>query len=256
MREAAQTPGNKTALVTGGGTGLGRAICLRFAREGRAVGVLGELASNIAEVADMITETGGKAVPVLADVRDRAQIDAAVAAVRQQLGPITILVNNAAVENFCPFLAITEENWDNIMTVNLKGIYNVTQSVVPDMLAAGWGRIITLSALGAQIGAANMVHYTASKGAVIALTRSLAVELGPKGITVNSVSPGFIDTPMSRRAIDAKLFPIPYEQIIASYPIPRLGEPEEIAAACSFFASDEASYITAQTLGVNGGSAP
>jgi NAD(P)-dependent dehydrogenase (short-subunit alcohol dehydrogenase family) len=124
------------------------------------------------------------------------------------------------------------------------------------MLAAGWGRIVMLSALGAQIGAPNMAHYTASKGAVISLTRSLAVELGPKGITVNSISPGFIDTPMARRAIDGNLFPVPYEQILATYPIPRMGLPEEVAAACSFFVSEEAGYVTAQLLGVNGGCAP
>lgn len=256
MTEASKAQGNKIALVTGGGSGMGRAICLRLAREGRAVGVLGDQSGNIADVARMIADAGGAAVAVQADVADRAQVDAAVATVREALGPITILINNAAIENFCPFPEISEANWDNVVTVNLKGMYNVTQSVLPDMLAAGWGRIVTLSALGAQIGAPNMVHYTASKGGVIAMTRSLAVELGPKGITVNSISPGFIDTPMSRRAIDANLFPVPYEQIIASYPIPRLGEPEEIAMACSFFVSEEAGYITAQLLGVNGGCAP
>ncbi|WP_297494809.1 SDR family NAD(P)-dependent oxidoreductase [Acidocella sp.] len=256
MTEAAKAQSIKTALVTGGGSGMGRAICLRLAREGRQVGVLGDNPDNIAEVAQLIIEGGGKAIAVRADVADRAQVDAAVLATRAALGPITILVNNAAVENFCPFPEITEENWDNVLRVNLKGMYNTTQSVLPDMLAASWGRIVTLSALGAQIGAPNMVHYTASKGAVIAMTRSLAVELGPRGITVNSISPGFIDTPMSRRAIDSNLFPVPYEQIIASYPIPRLGEPEEIAFACSFFVSEEAGYITAQLLGVNGGCAP
>jgi NAD(P)-dependent dehydrogenase (short-subunit alcohol dehydrogenase family) len=121
------------------------------------------------------------------------------------------------------------------------------------MVAAGWGRIINLSALGAQIGGANMVHYTATKGGVIAMTRSLAVEFGHKGITVNSISPGFIDTPMARRAIDGDLFPVPYRQIVASYPIPPLGLPEEVAAACAFFASEEAGYVTGQLLGVNGG---
>ena len=139
------------------------------------------------------------------------------------------------------------------MAVNLKGVYHVTQAVLPDMVAAGWGRIVNLSALGAQSGASNMVHYTATKGGVIAMTRSLAIELGPKGITVNSVSPGFIDTPMARRAMNGGLFPVPYEQILASYPIPRIGRPDEVAAACAFFASDDAGYVTGQLLGVNGG---
>jgi 2-hydroxycyclohexanecarboxyl-CoA dehydrogenase len=127
------------------------------------------------------------------------------------------------------------------------------QAVIPDMIKADWGHIINLTALGAQSGALDMVHYTASKGGVIAFGRSLAIELGSKGITVNNISPGFVLTSMAQRAIDGNLFPVPYEQIVATYPIPRVGRPEEVAAACAFFASEEASYITAQTLGVNGG---
>lgn len=235
---------------------MGRAISRRLAREGRAVAVLDINGAAAAEVAEAINAVGGAAIAVTADITIRAQVDAAVAKVREALGPVTVLVNNAAIENFCPFQEITEDNWDRQIDVNLKGMYNVMQSVLPDMLAAGWGRIVNFSALGAQIGAQNMVHYAASKGGVISLTRSLAVELGAKGITVNSISPGFIDTPMARRAIDGDLFPVPYEQILAGYPIPRLGRVEEIAAACSFFTSEDASYVTAQVLGVNGGCAP
>ena len=240
-------------MVTGGGSGIGRATCLRLAREGRSVGVLGIDGRSIADVAREITQAGGMALPVQADVSDRAAVNAAVVKAREVLGPITILINNAAIENFCPFPEISEENWDRLMAVNLKGVYFVTQAVLPDMIAAKWDRIVNLSAVGAQIGAPNMVHYTATKGGVIAMTRSLAVELGPKGITVNSVSPGFILTPMSKRAIDGNLFPVSHEQILASYPIPRIGQPEEMAVACAFFASDDTGYITGQTLGVNGG---
>jgi NAD(P)-dependent dehydrogenase (short-subunit alcohol dehydrogenase family) len=243
----------RTALVTGGGAGIGEATCLRLAREGRAVGVLGRHPREIAAVAKAINDADGRAVAVQADVADRAQVIAAVAKVRETLGPITILVNNAGIEDFTPFAEIDEALWDRLMAVNLKGVFYVTQAVLPDMLAAGWGRIVNLTALGAQSGAANMVHYTASKGGVVAMTRSLAVELGPKGITANNVAPGFVLTPMSQRAIDGGLFPVPYEQILASYPIPRIGRPEEVAAACAFFASEDAGYITGQTLGVNGG---
>lgn len=246
----------RVALVTGGGAGMGRATSLRLARDGRAVAVLDIDGDAAAAVADEIVQSGGTAMGVAADISDAARLDAALTEVRARLGPITILVNNAAVESFTPFEEIGEALWDRLMAVNLKGTFRVTQAVLPDMLAAGWGRIVNLSALGAQAGAPNMVHYTATKGGVIAMTRSLAIELGPRGITVNSVSPGFIDTPMARRAIDGDLFPVPYQDILATYPIPRIGRPEEVAAACAFFASDEAGYITAQLLGVNGGCCP
>jgi NAD(P)-dependent dehydrogenase (short-subunit alcohol dehydrogenase family) len=245
----------RTALVTGGGSGMGKATALRLGREGRSVGVLDIDKAGAGAVADEIVRGGGRAIALTADVSDRPQVEAAVGRLRREFGAITILINNAAIENFCPFPEITEDNWDRLMAVNLRGCYILVQAVLPDMLAASWGRIVNLSAIGAQIGAPNMVHYTATKGGLIAMTRSLAVEFGPKGITVNSVSPGFIDTPMARRAIDGDKFPVHYEQILASYPIPRLGTAEEIAAACTFFASEDAGYITGQLLGVNGGAA-
>lgn len=247
---------SRVALVTGGGAGIGEATCLRLAQDGHSVGVLGRRMENIAKVAEAIVAAGGQAIPVLADVADRVQVEQAVQEVRRSLGHITILVNNAGIEEFTPFSEIDEDAWDRVMAANLKGVYLVTQTVVPDMAAQGWGRIVNLTALGAQIGAANMVHYTASKGGVTAMTRSLAVELGPKGITVNEISPGFILTPMSQRAIDGDLFPIPYEEIVATYPVPRVGYPHEAAAAIAFFASNDAGYITGQTLGVNGGCCP
>jgi NAD(P)-dependent dehydrogenase (short-subunit alcohol dehydrogenase family) len=229
---------------------------MRLAGDGHAVGVLGRRCENTRYVARAIVDAGGDAIPVIADVADRAQVEAAVEEIRVALGPITILVNNAGVEEFTPFAEIDGSAWDRVMNVNLRGLYQVTQTVLPDMLATGWGRIVNLTALGSQIGAANMVHYTASKGGVTAMTRSLAVELGPRGITVNEISPGFILTPMAQRAIDGDLFPVPYEQIVATYPIPRVGRPEEAAAAIAFFVSEDAGYITGQTLGVNGGCCP
>lgn len=245
----------RTALVTGGGSGMGEATSRRFARDGMKVGILDIDGDAAAKVAHAINNAGGKALALKADVADAAQIAEALKELRNAFGPVTVLVNNAAIEAFCPFGEIEEQQWDRLMSINLKGAYLVSRAILPDMLGAGWGRIVNISALGAQIGAPNMTLYTASKGGVIALTRSMAIELGPKGITVNSISPGFIDTPMARRAIDGDKFPVPYEQILASYPIPRLGKPEEIAAACAFFASEEAGYVTAQLLGVNGGAA-
>lgn len=246
----------RIALVTGGGAGIGEATCLRLAREGYAVSVLGRRRENTQAVARAIGNRGGKAIPVLADVSDRAQIEAAVAEVRDVLGPITVLVNNAGIEEFVPFSEIDDVGWNLVMDANLKGAFQMTQAVLPDMMAAGWGRIVNLTALGAQVGAANMVHYTASKGGVTAMTRSLAVELGRHGITVNEISPGFVLTPMAQRAIDGDLFPIPYQDIVATYPIPRVGRPEEAAAAIAYFVSEDAGYVTGQTLGVNGGCCP
>jgi NAD(P)-dependent dehydrogenase (short-subunit alcohol dehydrogenase family) len=245
----------RTALVTGAAGGMGEATARRLAREGRKVAVLDIDTTGAQRVAAQIATDGGEALAVTADISNRGEINAALQEIRGALGPVTILVNNAAVENFCPFAEIDEANWDRVMAVNLKGVYLLTQAVLPDMIAAGWGRIVNISAYGAQLGATEMAHYTASKGGVIAMTRSLGVELGRHGITVNSVSPGFIDTPMARRAIEGGKFSVTAEQIVAAYPIPRLGRPEEIAAACCFLASEDASYITSQVLGVNGGAA-
>lgn len=246
---------HRVALVTGGAAGMGKATSLKLARDGHAVGIIDIDLPGAAAVAEQIVAAGGKAHAVKADIGVRAEVESAIAEIRAALGPITIAVNNAAIENFCMLGDLDDATWDRLMAVNLRGAYVVAQCVLPDMESAGWGRIINISAFGAQIGAPSMALYTATKGGIISMTRSLAIELGPKGITVNSVSPGFIDTPMARRAIDGGLFPVPYEQIVATYPIPRLGEPEDIAAACAFFASEEAGYVTGQVLGVNGGAA-
>lgn len=245
----------RVVLVTGGAAGMGKATSLKLAADGHAVGIVDVDFDGAKSVADAIVAAGGKALAVKADIGERAAVEQAVLQIREALGPITILVNNAGIENFSTLEDLDDATWDRLMAINLRGAYVAAQCVLPDMTAAGWGRIINVSGFGAQIGAPNMALYTASKGGIIAMTRSLAIELGPKGITVNSVSPGFIDTPMARRAINGGLFPVPYEQIIATYPIPRLGQPEDIAAACAFFASDAAGYITGQVLGVNGGAA-
>jgi 2-hydroxycyclohexanecarboxyl-CoA dehydrogenase len=243
----------KVALVTGAGSGIGEAIAIRFANAGMAVGVLDLNAEAAQRVAWNINESGGRAVALHANIADKRGVDAAVTRLRSELGPILVLVNNAAMEGFCAFEDISEEQLGRMFDVNLKGIFYASQSVLPDMKAAGWGRIVNISAYGAQLVEGYMGHYYASKGGVIALTRSMAAEFGPRGITVNSVSPGFIDTPMSRRALEDGNLPINAKDIYGAYPIPRLGKPAEVAAACAFFVSDDAGYVTAQLLGVNGG---
>lgn len=246
----------KIALVTGAGSGMGEATARRLADDGMAVAVLDVDPAAAERVAADIVATGARAVAVIADISRRDQVELAVKQARESLGPITVLVNNAGIENFTRFEDIDVDNWDRIIEVNLKGSYNVTQVVLPDMVAAHWGRIVNIASVAAQIGAAGMVHYSASKGGVISMTRSLAQELGSRGITVNAVAPGFILTPMAQRAIDNGAFPLPVEEMVKAYPIPRLGKPEEVAAVCAFFASEEAGYISAQLLGVNGGTAP
>lgn len=246
---------SRVALVTGGGAGMGEATCRRLARDGFRVAVLDIDATNAEAVAVAINAGGGEALSVTADITRRDQVEAALAAVRGALGPVSVLVNNAGLEDFTAFDAIDSDNWDRMLQVNLTGHYQVTQAVLPDMVAQGWGRIINFTSIAAQNGAAHMVHYSAAKGGVIAMTRSLAQELGRKGITVNAIAPGLIDTPMVRRTIDSNKFGMPVEQLVQSYPIPRMGEPGEAAAAAAFFASEEAGYITGQLLGVNGGTA-
>lgn len=252
----AETNVTKVALVTGAGdpAGMGAAIARRFARSGMAVGVLDINGEGAGRVAQDIGKAGGKALALEADVTDRGQVEKALRSLRDAYGPVLVLVNNAAIEGWCKFADLTDDIWDRTLAVNLKGTFIVTQTVLPDMETAGWGRIINISALGGQMGGVfDMTHYNASKGAMITFTKSLAIGLGARGITVNTVSPGFIDTPMARRAIETSAFPIDYREILASYPIPRLGTAEDIATACAFFASDDAGYITNQVLGVNGG---
>ncbi len=246
---------SRTALVTGGGVGMGEATCRRLAKDGMAVGVLDIVAENAAAVADSINAAGGRALALAADITDRAQVEAAVQQLREAFGPIGVLVNNAGVENFCPFAEIDADNLSRMIDTNLKGAFTVTQVVLPDMEAQGWGRIVNFASIAAQIGGATMVHYAAAKGGIVAMTRSLALEVGRSGITVNAVAPGLVDTPMARRAIEGGKFPVSLEQMLAAYPIPRMGRAEEVAAAVAFFASEDAGYITAQLLGINGGTA-
>jgi NAD(P)-dependent dehydrogenase (short-subunit alcohol dehydrogenase family) len=189
----------------------------------------------------------------VADVTDRAQLDAAIAAIREALGPILVLINAAGVEGFKKFLDMPFEAWSKVIDVNLNGVFHVTQAVLPDMVEAGWGRIVNISSSSTHSGQPFMAHYVAAKSAVNGLTKSLALEYGPSGITVNAVPPGFVDTPMLRSAERRQLLGGTVEDHIARTPVRRVGRPEDIAAACAFFVSEEAGYITGQILGVNGG---
>src|SRR5262249_16712268 len=179
----------KTALVTGAAAGIGKACAMRLAREGVQVGVLDLNLGGCEEVVAEIKAAGGKAVAMQASIADRGQVQAAVDKLRQSFGPITILVNNAGISNFYKFEDLTDELWDKMFDINTKGTFVVTQVVLPDMKAAKWGRIVNISSSSAQTGSITQVHYSASKGAVIAMTRSLAHELGPHGSTVTNIPP-------------------------------------------------------------------
>ena len=241
----------RNAIVTGGASGIGLATAQRFAREGANVAVWDVNEEGARRVAAELKTLGVKTIGSRVDVSNRQQVNAAVEAMHAQVGPASILVNNAGITLFQPFMEMTEEAWDRVMTINLKSMLVCTQAVLPDMLAAKWGRIINVSSSSAQTGSARMTAYAASKGGVIAFTKSLAQELAASGITVNNVPPGFIDTPMLRN--EGVAGGISVEATAARSPMGRAGRPEDMAAAIAFLASDDAGYITGHTLSVNGG---
>jgi 2-hydroxycyclohexanecarboxyl-CoA dehydrogenase len=249
----AQPPTTKVAVVTGGGSGIGLAISERLAADGIAIAVLDLDGGAADRAAKSITEGGGTAIGLAVDVTDRPGLEAAVADVAERLGPPTILVNNAGLQGFERFLKITPEQWGKVIEVNLTGTFHCCQVVLPHMLSAGWGRIVNISSSSAQGGQPMMAHYVSSKAGVIGLTKSLALEFGPKGITVNTIPPGFIDTPMLRDSEAKGLLGGPVEDIEARTPVRRIGQPDDIAAAAAFLVSDDASYVTGQVIGVNGG---
>lgn len=244
----------RTALVTGGGSGIGRAIALRLAEDGFATAVL-DLDTEAAErVAAEARQKGHASLAVGGvDVSDRARVDEAVRQVRDALGPVLVLVNNAGVSATEGFLRITDTSWNRIMAVNLNGPFYFCQAVVPGMKEAGWGRIVNISSSSAQSGQPYMTHYVASKAGLIGLTKSLALELGPAGITVNTIPPGFVDTPMLRASEERGFLGGSVDHHAELTPVRRAGRPEDIAAACAFLVSEEAGYVTGQVIGVNGG---
>ncbi len=243
--------GSRTAIVTGGASGIGLAISERLASGGTSVAIFDLNGDGAREAAAKIEASGGTAMGYGVDVTDRAGIDAGVAEVRSRLGRPTILVNNAGMTGFDPFLEIPLEKWERILAVNLTGTFNCCQAVVPEMLEEGWGRIVNISSSSFHSGVARMTHYVAAKSGVVGLTKALALELAPRGITVNTIPPGFIDTPMLRTAAGSGSVDI--ERSVATTPVGRAGRPEDIAYACAFLVSEEASYITGQVIGVNGG---
>jgi 2-hydroxycyclohexanecarboxyl-CoA dehydrogenase len=243
----------RVAVVTGGASGMGLAIARHLAARGDRVALLDLQRDAVLRAAEGLRETGARAVGAEVDVTDRGAVDGAFEKVRAELGRVEIVVTSAGLDAFERFTHITVESWERVLAINLTGTFHCLQAAVPDMLEARWGRMVTISSSSAQSGAPRMAHYVASKSGVIGLTKALALELAPHGITVNNIPPGIIDTPMLRRAEAGgdigKIEKIAPRMI----PVGRAGTPEDIAATCGFLCSDEAGFITGQVVGVNGG---
>lgn len=238
---------NRVAIVTGGARGIGAAIVSRLAADGMAVAVVDLDEAAAAATAAEITAAGGRAVGIGADVGDAAQVTDAVERVVATLGPPTVLVNNAGVIRDNLLFKMTEDDWDTIMRVHLRGAFLFSRAAQAHMVEAKWGRIVNMSSRSAQ-GNRGQANYAAAKAGLHGFTMSLARETAGKGITVNSVSPGFIETAMTRAMPDAAR-----ERIMAQIPVGRFGQPRDIARAVAFLAADEADYITGANLPVNGG---
>ena len=238
---------SRVAVVTGGASGIGLGIVQRFVNAGHRVAMLDIQKEAVREKAKELGVLGS-----VVDVTDRRAVDEAMAEVREKLGPIQILVTSAGIDGSAPFREITVEAWNRLLAVNLTGTFHCIQSAIGDMVKANWGRVVIISSSSAQSGAPDRAHYVASKGGLIGLTKALAFEFASKGITVNTIPPSIIDTPMARAAAATANFP-GVDVIGQMTPVGRAGVPDDVAAACAFLCSDDAGFITGQQIGVNGG---
>lgn len=246
----------KVAIVTGGGSGIGRASAELFARQGATVGVVDIRAEAAHEVAAAISAEGGRALGLAADVTDDAQVRSAVDAVVAEFGNVTVLYNNAGIGSSGAVDVAQESDWDRCFDINVKGTFLCSRAAVPSMLAAGGGSIINQGSVAALVGIANFAAYCAAKGAVVALTRSMSVDLAPRGIRVNVIAPGTVYTPLMEPMLTARGggdLDKGLAMTIEKYPIGRLGDPADIAAAALFLASDEAAFVTGSVLTADGG---
>jgi acetoacetyl-CoA reductase/3-oxoacyl-[acyl-carrier protein] reductase len=240
----------RVALVTGGSRGIGRAIALGLAAAGARVALTyRRRAPDARAVVDEVRAAGGEAIALPLAVEERESVRRAVAEARSRLGPLAVLVNNAAVAQEKPFAAITDADWDMVLGVNLRGAFACAQEALPDMRAQGWGRIVNVASIGGQWGGQNQVHYAAAKAGLIGLTRSLARLYSGEGITANAVAPGLVETEMTA----AELASPAGRAKAAAIPLGRVATPEEVAAVVVFLASEAARYVTGQTVSVNGG---
>ena len=241
----------RVAVVTGGASGLGRAISMALARDGHKVAVLDINADAADEVAAELQKLGTQARGIGVDVSDEQGTQAAFDTVRSQLGPVDILVTSAAIAGFTQFDQITLDEWNRYLAVNLTGTFLSVRAALSDMVAARWGRIVTISSAAGQQGAPKQGHYSATKGGVIAMTKTLAIDYAAKGITANTVPPFVIDSPMLRQQQSEGKLP-PTEYLTQAIPARRLGVAEDVGAICAFLCTEAAGYINGQVIGVNG----
>ena len=244
----------RVALVTGGARGIGRAIALALAADGRAVAVGDLLIDEARETAALAAEHGVATTAVELDVTDSGAVAAAVEHVTNELGPVDVLVNNAGWDELRPFLDTDEAFWDRVIDINFKGALRTTRAVLPGMVERGWGRVVNIGSDAGRVGSSHESVYSGAKAGVIAFTKTIAREVARNGVTANAVCPGPTRTPLLDGMAgegDAG------QKLVASLeravPMKRLGEPEDVAAAVAFLASEQAGYITGQTLSVSGG---
>ncbi len=242
---------DKVAIVTGAGAGIGRAIALLFSEEGATVVVAEVVEDRGLETVSVIREKGNQALFIKTDVRDLNEIQRAVSETVREFGRIDILVNNAGVLQYLPFVQVTEEDWDRIIDINLKGTFFFAQAAAKEMIRARQGgKIINMSSIASEVAIEFQSHYMASKGGVRMLTKGMALELAPYGINVNALAPGTIETEMTRQDLQD---PTIREEAIDAIPLGRIGTPLDVARAALFLATEESDYITGEMIFVEGG---
>lgn len=244
---------NKVAIITGGRRGMGRTHALTLAKAGAKVVISDISLEGCQKVVQEVKKQGGEAIAVECDVTKKEQVDIMVKKTIEVFGKIDILVNNAGILQFKPFLELTEQDWDKTLSVNLKGYFLCAQACAKEMVKQKSGAIINITSIamgGMGVGFPNIVHYSASKGGIVAMTEALALELASFNIRVNAIAPGAIDTPMMA---SSEQDPKTMEGTLARIPMHRIGKPEEISNAVLFLASDRSSYITGSTIIVDGG---
>lgn len=242
----------KVAVVTGAGSGIGRGVAKRLAREGYMVGMLDISGEAVKLASEEISSEGHQSLALTCDVSDRLAVASCLDQIRANFGPIECMIACAGISEFVPFTELTPEVWDRMLRVNLTSMFHCIQLAIPDMIEAGWGRIITISSTSAQMGAPKMAHYVASKGGVTSLTKAIAREFGDRGITANTIPPSIVETGISAKSEERGTSPgmaVYAEQTL----VKRVGIPDDIAAACSWLCGEHSGFVTGQEINVNGG---